>query len=33
MIVALLIASLTAMIAILFGRESHLPFNPQIEAL
>jgi hypothetical protein len=33
MIVALLIASLTAMVAILFGRESHLPFNTQIDAL
>jgi hypothetical protein len=33
MIVALLIASLTAMVAILLGRESHLPFNRQIDAL
>jgi hypothetical protein len=33
MIVALLIASLTAMVAILFGRESHLKFNTQIDAL
>ena len=33
MIIALLIASLTALVAILFGRESHLPFNIQIDAL
>ena len=31
MIVALLIASLTAMVAILFGRESHLQFNTEID--